>query len=114
MLSYTLVNEDITGPFIFSCEHASNCLLLDIPISEEDRNTSYKHTGVDIGAESVTRHLIQSTGSQGILATYSRLWIDLNRSLERTDLIRLETEGHPLIQSESIRSCRETAFTTSV
>ena len=96
MQPYTIVNEDTSGPFIFSCEHASNRLPPDIVASQEDTHFLQTHWGWDIGAESVTRHLIQATGSAGILATYSRLWIDLNRSLTRTDLIRLETEGHTL------------------
>ena len=96
MNSYTLVNENTIGPFVFSCEHASNHLPPDIPVSKEDTHFLQTHWGWDIGAESVTRHLIQTTASQGILGTISRLWIDLNRSLERTDLIRFETEGHLL------------------
>ena len=96
MQSYTFVNEDAIGPFIFSCEHASNRLPPDISVSQEDQHFLQTHWGWDIGAESVTRALIQATDSQGILANYSRLWIDLNRSLKRTDLIRLETEGHIL------------------
>ena len=102
MQSYTLVNEYTTGPFIFSCEHASNSVPTDVQVSEKDHHFLQTHWGWDIGAESVTRHLVQATGSQGILATHSRLWIDLNRSLERTDLIRLETEGHTLSFNENL------------
>lgn len=96
MQPYTLVNEGRIGPFIFSCEHASNRLPAEIRVTTKDQHFLQTHWGWDIGAENVTRHLVKATDSQGILATHSRLWIDLNRSLDRTDLIRLETDGHPL------------------
>ena len=102
MQPYTVLNQNLVGPFIFSCEHAANNLPLNIQSSVVDKHFLQTHWGWDIGAESVTRHLIQSIDSQGILSTYSRLWIDLNRSLTRTDLIRFETEGHQLSFNQNL------------
>ena len=96
MSAFTILNQAVTGPFVFSCEHASNRLPDNIECTPTDQHFLETHWGWDIGAESVTRHLIESTQSQGILATHSRLWVDLNRSLERQDLFRRETEGHQL------------------
>ena len=80
MTPYTLLNEDTVGPYIFSCEHASNKLPAEVSTSAKDEHFLQPHWGWDIGAESVTRHLVESTDSQGILATYSRLWIDLKEN----------------------------------
>ncbi len=102
MQPYTVLNQKSVGRFIFSCEHAANNLPPNIHSSVEDKHFLQTHWGWDIGAENVTRHLIQALDSQGILSTYSRLWIDLNRSLTRTDLIRLETEGHPLSFNQNL------------
>ena len=96
MSAFTLLNPENTGSFIFSCEHASNRLPDGIEATSADMHFLQTHWGWDIGAESVTRHLVEATGSQGILATHSRLWIDLNRSLDRADMFRRETEGHQL------------------
>ena len=104
MQPYTLLNPELVGPFIFSCEHASNNLPSDVTPTTMDEHFLQTHWGWDIGAESVTRHLIDATNSQGILATHSRLWIDLNRSLNRTDLVRLETEGHRLSFNQGLSS----------
>jgi len=99
---YTLLSPERCGSFLFSCEHASNALPPDVSVSRKDQHFLDTHWGIDIGAEAVTRHLIELTQSQGILATHSRLWLDLNRSLDRTDLIRLETEGHYLSFNQQV------------
>ena len=104
MRPYTLLNPEVVGPFIFSCEHASNNLPSDVTPTAVDVHFLQTHWGWDIGAESVTRHLVDGTNSQGILATHSRLWIDLNRSLNRTDLVRLEAEGHRLSFNQDLTS----------
>ena len=108
MQPYILLSKDTIGPFIFSCEHASHTLPPSIYTSPEDDHFLQTHWGWDIGAESITRYLVQATASQGILSTYSRLWIDLNRSLDRTDLIRLETEGHLLSFNQNLSSADHT------
>lgn len=96
MSAFTILNQDVTGPFVFSCEHASNRLPKGVECTPTDEHFLATHWGWDIGAEAVTRQLINSTKSQGVLATHSRLWVDLNRSLDRKDLFRRETEGHQL------------------
>lgn len=96
MSPFTLLHPNRMGPFLFSCEHASNALPSSISTSEKDRHFLSTHWGWDIGVASVTRHLIELTQSQGIFSNFSRLWVDLNRSKDRTDLIRKETEGHIL------------------
>ncbi len=96
MSPFSIVQPKRVGPFLFSCEHASNKLPNHIVPTKQDKHFLDTHWGVDIGVAGVTRHLIASTQSQGIFAEYSRLWVDLNRSLDRTDLIRTETEGYPL------------------
>ena len=113
MTPYTLLNEDTVDPHIFSCEHASNKCLPRYP-PQQKMSIFYKPTGDGISERKASRHLVESTDSQGILATYSRLWIDLNHSLTRTDLVRLETEDHVLSFNHNLSSEESETFTTSV
>ena len=87
--AYHILNEETIGPFIFSCEHASNQLPQSIPRSQTDSHFLNTHWGWDIGAQQVVEHLTYLTHSSAILGTVSRLWVDLNRDISRQDLIRL-------------------------
>ncbi len=107
MPPFSIIEPKRFGPFLFSCEHASNRLPSHVVPTEQDKHLLDTHWGVDIGVSEVTRHLIESSNSQGIFAEYSRLWVDLNRSLERTDLIKTETEGYPLSFNQNISADQE-------
>jgi predicted N-formylglutamate amidohydrolase len=102
MSPFTLLHPNRIGPFVFSCEHASNQLPVSVSPSERDKHFLSTHWGWDIGIASVTHHLIESTASQGVFSNYSRLWVDLNRSKNRNDLIRKETEEHILSFNQAL------------
>lgn len=101
---YRILNFDLTGPFIFSCEHASNQLPPDVQFSKEDFHFLQTHWGWDIGAQKVVEHLAKSTQCAAIFGTVSRLWVDLNRSIDRKDLVRTHTELHELSFNKNISS----------
>ena len=102
MKPFETVRSGSIGSFLFSCEHASNHLPSDVPKNERDDFFLQTHWGIDIGAAQVLRHLSDFSQSEGILATHSRLWMDLNRASSRSDIIRLETEGHFLSFNQNL------------
>jgi len=66
------------GPFLFTCEHATN----ELPEWEPepaDRATLADHWGFDIGAAELTRALAGLTRSAAVLSRFSRLVCDPNR-----------------------------------
>jgi predicted N-formylglutamate amidohydrolase len=83
------------GPFVFTCEHASNDLL-GRAASDEDRVFVDDHWGWDVGAADVTRALQRTLGGVAVLSRFSRLLCDPNRSPERPDYIVEEIAGHRL------------------
>lgn len=77
------------------CDHASNAvppgMALGIAPGLLDR-----HIAVDIGAASLTEALAATLDAPAILATVSRLVIDLNRAVDQAGLVPLESDGHPI------------------
>ena len=75
------------------CDHASNAIPpgIDLGIAE---TLLTKHIAVDIGAEAVTEYLAKILDCRAIIATASRLVIDLNRPLDHPGLIPRESDGH--------------------
>ena len=90
-IAYTVRNANSIGPFIFSCEHASSELPEGVLATDLDKYFLKTHWGWDIGAKSVVEQLSDTFNSAAIFSNFSRLWIDVNRAPDRTDLIRLET-----------------------
>jgi len=84
------------GQFVFSCEHASNDVPLPLAARVQDQPWLDMHWGWDIGAEIVTRYLVENSDSVGILSTFSRLVCDPNRDLDNETLIPLTVEGYEL------------------
>ncbi len=91
-----------SGPFVFSCEHASNALPLGIVASETDQLLLDDHWGWDIGARDLTLALVQRLGGQAILSTYSRLVADPNRDPRDPAYIVREVDGQPLSFNEDV------------
>ena len=77
------------------CDHASNAVPdgVDLGIAPE---LLIKHIAVDIGAGTLTDSLAAALGAPAILATASRLVIDLNRPLDHVGLIPTESDGHAI------------------
>lgn len=75
-----------TSVFI-SCEHADFLIPHEYQELFRKANKVIRgHRGYDIGAAGLARYLSQKTGAELLLATYSRLLIDLNRSEHHNNL----------------------------
>ncbi|WP_333571867.1 N-formylglutamate amidohydrolase [Sphingomonas sp.] len=75
------------------CDHASNAVPGDIDLGIDPRLLDL-HIGVDIGAAEVTRALAAALDAPAILATVSRLVIDLHREPDHAGLIPAASDGH--------------------
>lgn len=83
------------GPILLVCDHASNAVPPDIDLGIAPALLD-KHIAVDIGAADVTRALAQLLGASAILATVSRLVIDLHRAPDHPGLVPETTDGHAI------------------
>lgn len=75
------------------CDHASNAVPADVnlDIAPELLNL---HIAADIGADPLTRSLAARLDAPAILATVSRLVIDLHREPDHVSLIPHRSDGH--------------------
>lgn len=82
-------NADI----LLLCDHASNRVPEGIELGIRPEQLDL-HIAIDIGAEPLTRALAGRLGAPAILATVSRLVIDLHREPDHPDLIPSVSDGH--------------------
>lgn len=83
------------GDVLILCDHASNHVPADIELGIDPALLT-KHIAIDIGAAAVSRALAARIGAPAILATVSRLVIDLNREVDAAGLIPHLTDGHAI------------------
>lgn len=74
-------------------DHASNRVPDDIDLGIDPALLD-KHIAVDIGAGPLTRALAAALDARAVLATVSRLVIDLNRAVDQPGLIPETSDGH--------------------
>ena len=96
---FELINETLTDSgFLLICDHASG----DLPPPAFDSRTAdfiadkselNRHIAIDIGAASVTKYLAKTLQAPAILANYSRLYLDLNRSPTDFTAMRAISDG---------------------
>lgn len=92
---YTIHGADRTGPWLITCDHASNVVpsfvnngSLGLPACEMERHIAY-----DVGAQGVSLALGQALDATVICSDYSRLVIDPNRGEEDPTLIMQLYDG---------------------
>jgi predicted N-formylglutamate amidohydrolase len=92
--------EGAAQDVLLLCDHASNAVPsgVDLGIAPELLDL---HIAIDIGAAAVTRALSASLDAPAILATVSRLVIDLHREPDHTGLIPQRSDGHPIPGNEN-------------
>jgi predicted N-formylglutamate amidohydrolase len=100
--AYTTVGDPAAGgPFVFTCEHATNELPEWEPEPEE-RALLAEHWGWDIGAADLARALAELTGSCAVLSRFSRLVCDPNRDPAEPSFVVREIEGRRLAWNRSL------------
>lgn len=84
-----------TGPILLLCDHASNAVPegIDLGIAPD---LLERHIAIDIGAGDLTRALAERLSAPAVLATVSRLVIDLHRPPDHPGLIPTVSDGHAI------------------
>jgi len=93
MAGARVVRPLASGPFVFICDHASNFIpeeLHDLGLPESELA---RHIAWDIGAAGVAEALSEICDGPAILCETSRLVVDCNRNLSRSDLIPEVSDG---------------------
>ncbi|PVX29145.1 N-formylglutamate amidohydrolase [Sphingomonas pokkalii] len=83
------------------CDHAVNSVPVDIALGIDPALLDL-HIALDIGAASVTRSLAARLDAPAILATVSRLVIDLHRETDHPGLIPVTSDGHRIPGNEAV------------
>jgi predicted N-formylglutamate amidohydrolase len=86
---------DGAADILILCDHASSAVPSDIDLGI-DPELLTKHIAVDIGAAAVSEAMAATLNAPAILATVSRLVIDLNREPDRLGLIPHSSDGHAI------------------
>ena len=77
---FSVINPDAPAPVVLACDHASNALPAALDQLGLGPVELAQHIAWDIGAAQVTRLLAARLNATAVLAGYSRLVIDCNRS----------------------------------
>ncbi len=90
---FEIINSDGLSQLLLICDHASRKVPaalgdLGLPATEFERHIAY-----DIGAEAITRQLSKTLDARAVLASYSRLVIDLNRPPGHPESIPANSDG---------------------
>lgn len=88
-----------TADILLLCDHASNAVPADIDLGIAPVLLD-KHIAIDIGAGPLTRALADRLGAPAIVATVSRLVIDLHREPDRPSLVPVSSDGHAIPGNE--------------
>lgn len=89
-------------PVVLLCEHASNELPQRWGWPDEDSWIVDTHWAWDIGAKDLCVELNKSSGCSAILANFSRLLIDANRTLQSTTLVRSRADGRRIALNQGL------------
>ena len=80
--AFEVINRDGKAAVLLTCDHASCTVPRALGGLALDEAVLRRHIGWDIGAAAVTRTLADALDAPAVLAGYSRLVIDANRSLD--------------------------------
>lgn len=96
----TEIIEGNVQDVLLLCDHASNTVPDDVDLGIAPDLLDL-HIAVDIGAGPLTRSLAAALGATAILATVSRLVIDLHRETDHVGLIPHRSDGHHIPGNET-------------
>ena len=79
---FTIINDQGQGKVLLVGDHVSNEIPKSLHDLGLDAESLEQHIAYDIGTRKLVNHLSQHLDAPAVLAGYSRLVVDLNRSLE--------------------------------
>ncbi len=104
-----VLNPEATRPVLLLCDHASRRIPRALGTLGLDAADLHRHIAWDIGAAAVTRHLAARLNACAVLASYSRLVIDLNRPPGAPDSIPPLSDGTPVPGNRDLTEADEEA-----
>ena len=84
---YTIINDQGKARVLLTGDHVSNIMPKGMNSLGLDRSALQQHIAYDIGTHKLINHLSEHLDAPAVLAGYSRLVVDLNRSLEDPTVI---------------------------
>jgi predicted N-formylglutamate amidohydrolase len=93
---FSIVNPDGKSSVLLACDHASNAIPAALDNLGLDESALQRHIAWDIGARKLFEHLSVHLDAPGVMAGYSRLVVDLNRSLEDESLMPPVSDSTPV------------------
>ena len=101
---YTLLNEGGSARVLLVADHASNAIPEAMCKLGLDDWTLGQHVAYDIGTGMLVTHLAKHLDAPAVVAGYSRLLVDLNRSLEDPTAFPAESDGILIPGNQDLRS----------
>ena len=99
---FTIINPQGEGRVLLVCDHASNAIPGSLDNLGVDAAALQRHIAWDIGARKLTEHLSVHLDAPAILAGYSRLVVDLNRSLEDESVMPPISDETPIAGNQNM------------
>jgi predicted N-formylglutamate amidohydrolase len=90
---FVVLHENGAAPVLFVCDHASRAIPAQMQRLGLAELQSWQHIAWDIGAGELARGLAHAVDAPAVLAGYSRLVVDCNRSPEDPEAFRQESDG---------------------
>jgi predicted N-formylglutamate amidohydrolase len=90
---FAMLNEHGAAPALLVCDHASRAFPRGLARLGLPELATWQHIAWDIGAAELTRGLAAELGAPAVLAGYSRLVVDCNRSPDDVEAFRGTSDG---------------------
>ncbi|HEX4474546.1 MAG TPA: N-formylglutamate amidohydrolase [Polyangiaceae bacterium] len=97
-----VASAGVSAAAVVTCEHASERLPAPWSWPDEDRWLVGTHWAYDLGARDFALEITRAIGAVGVLARFSRLLVDPNRTTDAVDLFRTTAEGKKVALNASI------------
>lgn len=93
---YTIINQQGQAPVLLVGDHASNVIPSALDNLGLEAATLEQHIAYDIGTSKLLHHLSEHLNAPAVRAGYSRLVVDLNRSLEDPSVMPEISDNTPI------------------
>ena len=93
---FTIINQQGQGKILIVGDHASNAIPGSLGRLGLDEESLRQHIAHDIGTRKLVNHLSAHLDAPAVLAGYSRLVVDLNRSLSDESLMPAVSDNTPI------------------
>ena len=102
---FVVLEEHGTASALIVCDHASRAVPRALGRMGLPELPSWQHVAWDIGAGELSRGLAHELDAPAVLAGYSRLVVDCNRSPDDPEAFRVESDGCRIPRNQGITEC---------